>query len=214
MPDAKKISKGSLRHLLNLIRGNLPILRNILMEENKGALWYICFMLKLRTGLRTKQQLVDQILQWRSRCTPEDVPGVPPLSYDQVPDGWEDSKTPKNSDELSDSEASEASLSSSITDSDILPPVSHRAQWFNFNKDSDFEELKSKLLNLAFKAPSLTRTSKEVLQALCQDLNIAYNAQDTKKHLITRLMIYVCKVSSLLLSFSEKHVTASRKRGR
>ncbi|KAJ3978305.1 hypothetical protein F5890DRAFT_1560611 [Lentinula detonsa] len=190
MPEAKKPSKASLRQLLNGIRGNLPILRNVLMAENKASLWYICFMLNLRTGLRNKQQLVEQILQWRSRSTPEAVPEVPFLSYDQVPDGWEASETAKNSGELSDSEASETSLSSSVTNSDILPLVSRRAPLFNFNKDADFEDLKSKLLNLSFKAPSLTRPAKEVLQALCQDLNIAYNAQDTKKHLITRLMIY------------------------
>ncbi|KAJ3978416.1 hypothetical protein F5890DRAFT_1422629 [Lentinula detonsa] len=66
MPEAKKLSKASLRQLLNEIRGNLPILRNVLMAENKASLWYICFMLNLRTGLRNKQQLVEQILQWVS----------------------------------------------------------------------------------------------------------------------------------------------------
>ncbi|KAJ3897878.1 hypothetical protein F5879DRAFT_813384 [Lentinula edodes] len=61
-----KLSNASLRNLSNEIRENEQSLGAILLEEKRGVLWYLCFWLKLRTGLSSKQQMVDQILQWVS----------------------------------------------------------------------------------------------------------------------------------------------------
>ncbi|KAF8823148.1 hypothetical protein HHX47_DHR12000009 [Lentinula edodes] len=61
-----KLSNASLRNFLNEIRENEQSLGAILLAEKKGVLWYLCFWLKLRTGLSSKQQMVEQILQWVS----------------------------------------------------------------------------------------------------------------------------------------------------
>ncbi|KAJ3752706.1 hypothetical protein EV360DRAFT_88492 [Lentinula raphanica] len=61
---------------------------------------------------------------------------------------------------------------------------------FVYDKDQEFEELKSKLLDLSTRAPSLSRRNKAALRALCQDLNILYSSKDTKKVLSDRLLLY------------------------
>ncbi|KAJ3899897.1 hypothetical protein F5879DRAFT_810115, partial [Lentinula edodes] len=70
--DQQKLSKASLRNLLNEIRENQTSLQKRLQEQKKKTLWYICFKLGLRTGVRKKKSLVDQILTWRQehRDTP------------------------------------------------------------------------------------------------------------------------------------------------
>ncbi|KAJ3900861.1 hypothetical protein F5879DRAFT_808397, partial [Lentinula edodes] len=64
--DQKKISNASLRKFLNEIRQNDPSLGSILSEENKGVLWYLTFVLGLRTGLRTKKAM-SRILNLTTR---------------------------------------------------------------------------------------------------------------------------------------------------
>ncbi|KAJ3838280.1 hypothetical protein F5878DRAFT_513132, partial [Lentinula raphanica] len=84
----RKLSKASLRHLLNEIRANTPTLQQLLEEENKKV---IC-----------------------SRTT-------------------------------------------SIANPDMLPPVARPAQAFHFDKDQEFEDLKSRLLDLNARPPSFTK---------------------------------------------------------
>ncbi|KAJ3871140.1 hypothetical protein F5051DRAFT_446569 [Lentinula edodes] len=204
-----KLSNASLRNFLNEIRGNEMSIGAILLEEKNGVLWYLCFWLKLRTGLSSKQQIIDQILQWRSSVEFEQVPEVPPLDYNQVPDGWEGDYSHISAlAEVPESKASDVSLNSepssraslvassvapsialSATSADALPPVSQPAPSFVFSKDSAFEKLKSKLLNLNARPPSLDK-KKIILRALCQDLNILYNLNDSNKILAARLMVY------------------------
>ncbi|KAJ3764234.1 hypothetical protein EV360DRAFT_65672 [Lentinula raphanica] len=132
----------------------------------------------------------------RSSTAVEAVPVVPPLDYNQIPDGWTGANPIVESDPTShesESELSEASFSSkasSIVDPDSLPPVLKPAPGILFNKDQDFEDLKSKLLNLSARAPSLYRSKKAVLEALCQDLNILYGSKETRRTLAQRLLLY------------------------
>ncbi|KAJ3760788.1 hypothetical protein EV360DRAFT_68405 [Lentinula raphanica] len=132
----------------------------------------------------------------RSSTVPEAVPEVPALNYDQVPDGWVGANPtvePDTTSQASDSELSEASFSSrasSIVNPNALPPVLRPAAGFLYNKDQEFENLKSKLLDLSARAPSLSRLKKVDLQALCQDLNILYGSKETNKVLVQRLLLY------------------------
>ncbi|KAJ3775629.1 hypothetical protein FB446DRAFT_637544, partial [Lentinula raphanica] len=68
---------------------------------------------------------------------------------------------------------------------DLIPPAP------NFIKDAAFERLKTKLLSLSQKLPALKNYNKTILQALCHDLGIGYRTEDSKKILITRLMLHV-----------------------
>ncbi|KAJ3892281.1 hypothetical protein GG344DRAFT_64765 [Lentinula edodes] len=81
------------------------------------------------------------------------------------------------------------SIALSVTSADALPPALRPAPPFVFSKDSAFEKLKSKLLNIDARPPSLDK-KKIILRALCQDLNILYNLDDTNKTLAGRLMVY------------------------
>ncbi|KAJ3762783.1 hypothetical protein EV360DRAFT_66807 [Lentinula raphanica] len=83
-----------------------------------------------------------------------------------------------------------SSRASSVVDPNTLPPVMKPAPASPFNKGQEFEDLKSKLLNLGARAPSLDKRKKDFLQALCQDLNILYNARDTRAVLAKRLLLY------------------------
>ncbi|KAJ3778221.1 hypothetical protein FB446DRAFT_632503, partial [Lentinula raphanica] len=81
-------------------------------------------------------------------------------------------------------------LASSVADPDMIPPVTKPAAAILFNRDQEFEELKSQLLDLGARAPSLSKHKKSVLQALCQDLSIPYNAKDIRRVLTGRLLLH------------------------
>ncbi|KAJ3837331.1 hypothetical protein F5878DRAFT_522514, partial [Lentinula raphanica] len=169
----RKLSKASLRRLLNEIRANSPSLQQLLEEENRKVIWYLCFELKLRTGVGNKHEMVKQILQW--------VICVHAQSF--------------------------SSKASSNVDPNSLPPVMQPAARIVYNKDQEFEDLKSKLLDLSARAPSLTRTKKAALQAMCQDFNILYGSKETRKTLSQRLMLYEDMVRRLLL-WARQHTSA------
>ncbi|KAJ3933374.1 MAG: hypothetical protein NXY57DRAFT_1037683 [Lentinula lateritia] len=186
--DQQKLSKASLRNLLNEIRENRTTLQKRLQEQKKKTLWYICFKLGLRTGVRKKKSLVDQILTWRWRSGPANVPKVPPLNYNDVPDAWEgDVPMDNDFDVVSDSGVSDASFDSRAS---LAPLVLRPAPSFAFNKDSAFEKLKSKTLDFSGKPPSLSKPNLQTLKALCQDLGIHYNSINSKRILAARIMDY------------------------
>ncbi|KAJ3886309.1 hypothetical protein GG344DRAFT_69785, partial [Lentinula edodes] len=151
----------------------------------------------------------------------EEVPDIPPLNYDNIPDGWNtydtshprDAPVPLNevtdtnlsetdqasnlslseADEASDSGFSKASVDSkvsSVVDPSEMPPVLRPAPPLVFDGDQAFENLKSRILNLTTRPPSLHSRTKSVLRALCQDFGIRYNTTDNKKILVARIMLY------------------------
>ncbi|KAJ3863506.1 hypothetical protein EV359DRAFT_82317 [Lentinula novae-zelandiae] len=174
-----------------------------LQEQKKKTLWYICFKLGLRTGVRKKKSLVDQILTWRWRSGPANVPKVPPLNYNDVPDAWEgdvpmdnDFDVVLDSDVVSDSGVSDTSFDSRASSA---PLVLRPAPSFAFNKDSAFEKLESKMLDFSGKPPSLSKPNLQTLKALCQDLGIHYNSIDSKRILTARIMDYMCLSLSFMI---------------
>ncbi|KAJ3884134.1 hypothetical protein GG344DRAFT_71567, partial [Lentinula edodes] len=124
----------------------------------------------------------------RSSSGPANVPQVPPLNYNDIPDAWEgDVLMDNDSNVVSDSGVSDASFGSRASSA---PLVMRPAPSFAFNRDSAFEKLKSKTLDFTGKPPSLSKPNLWTLKALCQDLGIHYNSVDSKRILAARILDY------------------------